>query len=752
MTSFRHQEGQVRRICHEEEINVQQYQVLTREIEPTLKPLEEIIQENVFCLGVIGTMFSHVFVMLYSVVHSEKFNLAYYMAKRIVYVLYDRVMTPLAAQLERKPRKDRGTRRGRHSTSSSTFNEPSSSNLNDDDDDGNNEGTSCASTPSPIHVPPRPLNPQPLQSHPSLDITFSLSPITPLDHTHDTLSPPSPPQPQPAIMGHSHYYNYNDYHAPWMDNGAWEEPTPVRHHFGNILRYQDLEWHEALKDSKLKEEALKNKVIMEGMIDEDKESSNEGWRRWDDFENTDRDNEETENEIEHEDEERCEVFDDHERPLCYIRRFEMVKYSFRNDEELFSLFISNRRYRDRILHVFPIFYTGPRYKEIDKVVIMEYLMKISRKARILELKQRNIKNIVLTSNTPYPSRKIRRIYACTSLKTTKDQGSIRQNTDYWQEPNTQESLVEQVATSPTKNKKKATCNRQKRTSQSIDAPRQTPWTTEEEIVLCKGWLFGSENSKDGNAKKQSGFWCEESGAEYEDYIQMAMMHYEIQTEIPFVLRSEGSKRHKSSGSSLFNTESGKANINLNTIIGDTDEDEIFGLTTPGAWFSRDNAKYCSMVRVLMSIPTIAPADLENQLLSVSLLICLGKHDCVEMIPSGDENHIRTLRDYSKPGHKGYMNTIELFVGNNMVPLRFDTIRLVQNICSFHGLRSEDPNQHLKDFLKLVDPLDLNGENKERTRSITTWEDLTTRFLTQCFSPGRTAKLRNDIQMFQQHHG
>ncbi|GKC19052.1 hypothetical protein Tco_1021202 [Tanacetum coccineum] len=67
------------------------------------------------------------------------------------YVLYDRVMTPLAAQLERKPRRDRGTRRGRQSTSSSSaFDQPSSSHLNDDDDDGNDEGTSRASTPSPI--------------------------------------------------------------------------------------------------------------------------------------------------------------------------------------------------------------------------------------------------------------------------------------------------------------------------------------------------------------------------------------------------------------------------------------------------------------------------------------------------------------------------------------------------------------------------------------------------------------------------
>ncbi|GKA32813.1 hypothetical protein Tco_0719180 [Tanacetum coccineum] len=57
---------------------------------------------------------------------------------------------------------------------------------------------------------------------------------------------------------------------------------------------------------------------------------------------------------------------------------------------------------------------------------------------------------------------------------------------------------------------------------------------------------------------------------------------------------------------------------------------------------------------------------------------------------GDANAIRTLGDYSKPSHEGYMNTMELPVGNNMVPLRSDTIQLVQNRCSFHGLRSKDP--------------------------------------------------------------
>ncbi|GJZ07447.1 MAK10-like protein [Tanacetum coccineum] len=140
----------------------------------------------------------------------------------------------------------------------------------------------------------------------------------------------------------------------------------------------------------------------------------------------------------------------------------------------------------------------------------------------------------------------------------------------------------------------------------------------------------------------------------------------------------------------------------------------------------------------------------------------------------DANPIRTLGDYSKPSHQGYRNTIELPVGKNVVPLRSDTIWLVQNGCSFHGLRSKDPNQHLKDFLKLMDSLDLDDENRERTRlrlfqfslrdqasnwlkrlpagSITTWEDLTTRFLAHFFPPVRTAKLRNDILMFQQHQG
>ncbi|GJW96175.1 zinc finger, CCHC-type containing protein [Tanacetum coccineum] len=50
------------------------------------------------------------------------------------------------------------------------------------------------------------------------------------------------------------------------------------------------------------------------------------------------------------------------------------------------------------------------------------------------------------------------------------------------------------------------------------------------------------------------------------------------------------------------------------------------------------------------------------------------------------------------------------------------------------------------------PLAINWLERLPAGSITTWEDLTTRFLAQLFPSGRTTKLRNDILMFQQHHG
>nr|GEU45817.1 MAK10-like protein [Tanacetum cinerariifolium] len=91
------------------------------------------------------------------------------------------------------------------------------------------------------------------------------------------------------------------------------------------------------------------------------------------------------------------------------------------------------------------------------------------------------------------------------------------------------------------------------------------------------------------------------------------------------------------------------------------------------------------------------------------------HELQKTYHERDANPIRTLGDYFGPSHEGYRNAIQLHEGNNVVPLRSGTIRLVQNGCSFHELWYEDPNQHLKDFLILVDSLDLDVANRERTR-------------------------------------
>ncbi|GJX44912.1 MAK10-like protein [Tanacetum coccineum] len=104
---------------------------------------------------------------------------------------------------------------------------------------------------------------------------------------------------------------------------------------------------------------------------------------------------------------------------------------------------------------------------------------------------------------------------------------------------------------------------------------------------------------------------------------------------------------------------------------------------------------------------------------------------------GDENPIRTLGDYSKPSHEGYRN-IELPEGNNVVPLRFDTIWLGKNVPAFISISLCD---QASNWLKRLP-----------AGSISTWEDLTTRFLAQFFPSGRTAKLRNDILMFSQQQG
>ncbi|GJZ77391.1 hypothetical protein Tco_0642063 [Tanacetum coccineum] len=123
----------VTRIGHDQVIDVEESQILTREIMPIMKTWVDIICENVFCLGgnwdYVPACLCH---MLYCIATSTKYNLAFFDAKRMEfvtkqarlilpysmlltrlfdhvmsenpelsndrYVLYDRVMYPLTAQ------------------------------------------------------------------------------------------------------------------------------------------------------------------------------------------------------------------------------------------------------------------------------------------------------------------------------------------------------------------------------------------------------------------------------------------------------------------------------------------------------------------------------------------------------------------------------------------------------------------------------------------------------------------------------
>ncbi|GJW06038.1 hypothetical protein Tco_1568461 [Tanacetum coccineum] len=180
------------------------------------------------------------------------------------------------------------------------------------------------------------------------------------------------------IMGFKTYKDYKDdwiyewnenvpwvYDKPWLDNGIWKEPKPVRHdckpfnyktgcsewptcswreggycnggnlpgayHIGNSLHYQDYECYDALIDCELKEQALRNKDIIEGSIS-DNESTNDGWRRWESHKINYHDHDEIEYENETHDE-RQELCEADELPVCNMRRLKMIKYSFGLDEE-----------------------------------------------------------------------------------------------------------------------------------------------------------------------------------------------------------------------------------------------------------------------------------------------------------------------------------------------------------------------------------------------------------------------------------
>ncbi|GJZ58313.1 hypothetical protein Tco_0613807 [Tanacetum coccineum] len=150
------------------------------------------------------------------------------------------------------------------------------------------------------------------------------------------------------IEGFKTYEDYKDdwiyewnKDVPWVDEktwpnaGVWTNPTPIKHtckpfnYKTGCSEWPTSSWMDDGYYSELKDEALRNKAIMGGFIkDDDDESRYEQMRRWNINANYD-DAYET-NHGDNKSKELCEV---HELPVCNIRRYMMIKYSFNNDEE-----------------------------------------------------------------------------------------------------------------------------------------------------------------------------------------------------------------------------------------------------------------------------------------------------------------------------------------------------------------------------------------------------------------------------------
>ncbi|GJR50286.1 hypothetical protein Tco_1400807 [Tanacetum coccineum] len=145
------------------------------------------------------------------------------------------------------------------------------------------------------------------------------------------------------IKGFNTYEEYKDdwiyewnKDIPWKNDGYCNGGNLTGAYIvGDSLHDQDYERYEALMDCELKEQALRNKTMMEGLISDD-ESSNDGWRRWESHEITYHDHDELkyENETHDERQELCEA---HKLPVCNMRRFKMINYSFGQGEEYVTI-------------------------------------------------------------------------------------------------------------------------------------------------------------------------------------------------------------------------------------------------------------------------------------------------------------------------------------------------------------------------------------------------------------------------------
>ena len=134
----------------------------------------------------------------------------------------------------------------------------------------------------------------------------------------------------------------------------------------------------------------------------------------------------------------------------------------------------------------------------------------------------------------------------------------------------------------------------------------------------------------------------------------------------------------------------------------------------------------------------------------------------------------TLGDYATPTSDGCSSSIvRPPIPANNFEIKPALLHLVQQD-QFGGSDLEDPNLHIASFLQLCDTIKMNGVPEDAIRlrlfpfslrdrakcwlqaqprgSITTWEDLVSKFLTKYFPPSKYNKMRGEITCFTQREG
>ena len=79
----------------------------------------------------------------------------------------------------------------------------------------------------------------------------------------------------------------------------------------------------------------------------------------------------------------------------------------------------------------------------------------------------------------------------------------------------------------------------------------------------------------------------------------------------------------------------------------------------------------------------------------------------------DQDNARPLRDFAVPVVNGVGSSIrKLAINANNFELKPAIIQMVQGTCQFGGLPSDDPNQHIMNFLEICDTFKHNGASDD----------------------------------------